>query len=315
MPPDQALNTRVVAEEPAQLPALMVHLPPAPWRMFVDVVNRDRIAGWVRDGERPGEAQALQIVDNGTVVARVLANRYRPDLEKAGIGDGRFGFDLRIPGGLSPHVDHIIHVQRESDGKKPDRSPWIIKASSSFDTELERSIAGVVEGLVAGPDLDHALSFMVMQADRLLQRRADSDGQRAARLAHQQFRRRWGAFLPSADVAVEVLPHGAADPGLRALVIDETMPSADRDAGSVAILSHMRGLQHLGCAVSFVAAMNMAPDEPAVGALEALDVVCYRMPHYASVEEVLRRQADCFDVIYLHRVSNASKYLSLARQY
>ena len=45
---------------------------------------------------------ALQILDNGLPIARVLANRSRADLADAGIGSGRHGFDVIIPGGLSP---------------------------------------------------------------------------------------------------------------------------------------------------------------------------------------------------------------------
>jgi hypothetical protein len=39
------------------------------------------------------------------------------------------------------------------------------------------------------------------------------------------------------------------------------------------------------------------------------------MPAYASVEEVLRRQAGCFDVVFLHLLSNAAKYTALVRQH
>jgi glycosyltransferase involved in cell wall biosynthesis len=43
------------------------------------------------------------------------------------------------------------------------------------------------------------------------------------------------------------------------------------------------------------------------------DVRVCGMPFYYSVEDVLKRQAGCFDVVYLHRLSNAQQYLSLAR--
>jgi gluconate kinase len=34
-----------------------------------------------------------------------------------------------------------------------------------------------------------------------------------------------------------------------------------------------------------------------------------------AVEDVLRRQAGCFDVIYLHRPSHTAQYTALARRY
>ena len=50
-------------------------------------------------------------------------------------------------------------------------------------------------------------------------------------------------------------------------------------------------------------------------AIEAIGVKCCYSPYYGSVEEILRRQADEFDVVYLHRVSNASKYGELVTSY
>jgi glycosyltransferase involved in cell wall biosynthesis len=98
-------------------------------------------------------------------------------------------------------------------------------------------------------------------------------------------------------------------------VIDDLAPMPDRDAGSNAILSHMRALQRLGFEVSFVAADELWSKQDARAVLEALDIECCRAPFYASVEEVLRRQTDCFELIYLHRASNAAKYLALARHF
>jgi len=105
-----------------------------------------------------------------------------------------------------------------------------------------------------------------------------------------------------------------ADPGPRVLVIDERMPEVGRDAGSQAILSHMRALRRLGYAVSFVAAEEMARGGPEVAALTAASVTCCGAPFYASAEGVLRRQADCFDVVYLHRAGIATRYLGLVRR-
>ena len=77
----------------------------------------------------------------------------------------------------------------------------------------------------------------------------------------------------------------------------------------------MRALQALGYEVSFVAAEELSPRAGAFAELEAHGIECCRAPYYASVEEVLRRQHDSFDLVYLHRVSNAAKYLALARRY
>jgi glycosyltransferase involved in cell wall biosynthesis len=99
----------------------------------------------------------------------------------------------------------------------------------------------------------------------------------------------------------------------RALVIDDRMPVLERDAGSNAILSHMRSLQRLGFHVAFVPANAFPGTEPGSEAMQAMDIAVLSAPYYASVEEVLRRHRHMFDLVYIHRVSNCSKYLSLAR--
>jgi glycosyltransferase involved in cell wall biosynthesis len=285
----------------------------------VDLATRDRIAGWAQDAADPATPVALQILDNGLPIARVLANRGRADLVDAGIGNGRHAFDLVIPGGLSPLSRHVIQVQREADGAELPGSPAVIEAANAFDANLQQTVANAVAAVGADDDRDRVLSFILQQADRLLQQRADAEAQRTGRLAHREFHRRWGPLMEAAAG-----PAGTADgfadtaaaspaPALRALVIDERLPAAGRDAGSQAILSHMRVLQHLGYAVSFVAADEMAP--AATATLTATGVACCTAPFYAGVEDVLRRQADCFDVVYLHRVGIATRYLGLARRY
>ena len=102
---------------------------------------------------------------------------------------------------------------------------------------------------------------------------------------------------------------------LRALVIDDRLPKADRDAGSNAILSHILSLQRLGYQVTIAPAIDFSPSAADQAAIEALGMNCCCSPYYGSVEEILRRQAHEFDLVYLHRVSNASKYGELVTSY
>jgi hypothetical protein len=271
-------------------------------RGFLDRASRARVSGWAWDAQRPDEPVALEVLDNGEVIARVLANRYRADLATAGIGRGFHSFDLAIPGGLSPLTRHVIAVRTAAEGAMLAHSPLVIEPAAQFDARLQAAVAGAVAALDADGERDRVLDFLAAQTELLLQQRADDAARREARHASWEVRRRWGR-----DAV-------AADPVLRALVIDERMP-ADRDAGSQAILSHMRALRSLGYAVSFAAALDLSADAGSAAGLEAEGIACCRLPAYASVEEVLRRQAGCFDVVYLHRLSNAAKYTALVRQH
>lgn len=282
-------------------PVLTVVAQAATAHGHLDVVSRERITGWAVDADAAGTTVALQILDNGQPIANVLANTYRADLVAAGFGDGRHGFDVTIPGGLSPLFRHVIQVRREADGTELTGSPRVIEAAGSFDESLEKAVAQAVEAVGDDAERERVLAFLTVQADALLQQRADAEGQRGSRQAHQKLVRRWG---PQAA--------GLGGPGQRALVIDECVPVEGRDAGSQAVLSHIRALQTLGYSISLAAAEELAVAMPS---LADQGIALCRAPFYASVEEVLRRQVDCFDIVYLHRASIASRYLNLARQY
>ena len=289
--------------EPAPITLTAASMPAAPLYGCIDEATRERITGWAQDGADPEAPVALQVLDNGMPIARVLANRHRGDLARRGIGCGWHCFDLVIPGGLSPLARHVIQVRRETDGAELPGSPVVIAPADSFDAGLEQAVSSAVAALGAAPEGERVLSFLLAQADQLRQQHADAETGRTERLLWQRLRRRSGA---AAD---------EAEPNRRALVVDERVPVAGRDAGSQAILSHMRALRRLGYGVSFVAARELAADEAAVAALEAEGVACCRAPFYTSVEEVLRRQGKDCDLVYLHRVDVATRYLALARQH
>jgi autotransporter passenger strand-loop-strand repeat protein len=274
-------------------------------RGYLDLATHDRIVGWAQNEADPSTPVSLQIIDNGVLLTRVLANLPRDDLAATGIGTGRHGFDLLIPGGLSPLVRHVIQVRRDSDGAELAKSPAVIEAAGAFDANLERTIANAVAASGSPADQERVLSFMLQQADRLLQQRADADARRGERMTRQRLVRRLGPSVPDA----------AAGPQLRALVIDTRVPVGGHDAGSHAILSHIRALQRLGYAVSFVAADQMAEGGAAVEALRAAGVAWCGAPFYASAEDVMHRQSGCFDLVYLHRAAIATRYLGLARRY
>ncbi len=279
---------------------------PASLRSHLGYVGRERISGWAWDSELPYEAVTLLVFDNDVQIAELVANIYRKDLLAAGIGTGRHGFEFWFPGGLSPSIRHVIHVRRASDGADLRCSPQTIETAASFDDALQTQFARAVDAVLPGPEQERVLYFIAAHMERLLRKRAESEGKRAARMAYMQFRRRWGGAAP-------VEEHDGA--ALRALVIDDDMPDATRNAGSCAILSHMRSLRRLGYEVSFMAANAASPPEAALRALEAEGFIVCRPPFYGSVEEVLRLQNICLDVIYLHRLSNVSKYMAVARQY
>lgn len=240
----------------------------------LDVATRTRIAGWARDDRLPHQPVALLVMDNETLLDRVVANRLRPDLAAGGIGNGRHGFELRLEAGLPGLERHVIRVVRERDGTELAASPAVIERADAFDVPARAALRGVLDGIDDYAGIDAAIATLAAEIDRLARRRRPEPVPKAAK---------------------------------RALVIDAMTPARHRDAGSNAILSHMESLTRLGYRVSFVAADPTVapPDEPGIDWIAA--------PGIRTVEEALIRAAGTYDLVYLHRLDAAARYLPLVR--
>ncbi|WP_424363296.1 glycosyltransferase [Methylocystis parvus] len=143
-----------------------------------------------------------------------------------------------------------------------------------------------------------------------------SGAKRYQAVNHHKFRARWRDVLASHRLNGEQ-PELECERHVtrRALFIDNTALTPDEDAGSLAALEHIRGLQRLGYKVTFAPSDNMSRIEPHTSRLQAMGVECLYLPYVGSVEEALRQAIAPFDVVYLHRYSNASKYIGMVRRY
>ncbi len=221
-------------------------------RGHVDRLTRRQMIGWAQDSTAPNTPVSLFISVDGRVVGRCLADRPRDDLVREGIGHGRHGFDFEFPSGALPALNRCtVTVRREGDGEVVPGSPRVLDPVASFDEDLQSRLAHALAEPVSEAESDRRLTFLMDQVQLLRQLRAQ---RREA---------------------------SAADQGRpRALVIDTVMPAAERDAGSNAILSHMRSLRRLGYAVTFVPTDLWADGR----ALEAEGINCCLHPWYATVE-------------------------------
>jgi len=69
-------------------------------RGHVEQIDGPVIQGWAQDEAHPDQPVAFDIVVDGAPVGRLVANRYRADLDRAGLGSGIGGFRhvLATPG-------------------------------------------------------------------------------------------------------------------------------------------------------------------------------------------------------------------------
>ena len=88
---------------------------PGALRGYIDLISPQRAAGWAQCIEYPEAPVCLEVLCDGEPIGRVVANRYRADLEQAGIGSGRHSFELAFPRGFVVSPD-ALQVRRAFDG-------------------------------------------------------------------------------------------------------------------------------------------------------------------------------------------------------
>lgn len=270
-------------------------------RGSIDAATATRIAGWAFDPAAPGTAVTLELLIDGRREGVFVADGFRPDLAKAGIGDGRHAFAVTIPRGMPLTRDRELRLRHADDGRDLPGSPLRLAAEvaepwrAGLDDSIRRAANAAPEEVAA------LVAALAEQAAALLM--AQGGGMA------EPVRARLARF------ATTPLPLAVPDPRPHALFIDEGTPSARRDAGSNAAISHMRSLMRLGYRVHFVAgaAMDRAAERSA--ALEALGITCWHAPWVGSVEEVLRVLGARLGVVYVHRYGVMQRYGALVRRW
>lgn len=123
-------------------------LPPGRLYGVIDVLRANRVAGWVIDRADEAAAVRVDILRDGRPVASVVADRQRPDLQKGGIGTGRYGF--LVP--LDPPVDDgfeftVSAVAHTADGHSLTLRPvpGTVPEVSPDRRLLQRLVEGVAE--------------------------------------------------------------------------------------------------------------------------------------------------------------------------
>jgi O-antigen biosynthesis protein len=287
--------------------------PPEMLQGSIDRCDRKWMGGWAFDPAQPTQRVRLEIRCDGEVAGHVVAGLHRRDLEQTGrLGDGHCAFNFLHPIQLSPLASHVIELVRAADGAPLPGSPVHLPAASRFDPACLGGVAQVLhdaaQAAVTASDLDAIIVHQMTQIEALLAARARLDAGPRAEVA--DLRARWGGIVPATAVrrsAPQLRP--------RALFIDDLFPAPGLNGGASAALDHMRSLMRIGFDVSFVATRDLGDSRGKAEVLSALGIRSLLAPWYGSVEEVLRRNAGRIDVVYLHRVGNATSYGKLVRRF
>jgi autotransporter passenger strand-loop-strand repeat protein/autotransporter-associated beta strand protein len=106
-------------------------------RGFVDLVAPRCIAGWAQNADYLEAPVCLDILAGGRLIGQTLANRYREDLERAGLGSGRHSFEFTPPVGLGFAPD-AVQVRRSLDGAVLTLSGHVTEAADARPASRRR---------------------------------------------------------------------------------------------------------------------------------------------------------------------------------
>ena len=66
-------------------------------RSHIDVLDESHIVGWATLDDDPSTKLKIDVLHRGVIIGQCVADKFRPDLKEAGIGDGACAFDFAMP--------------------------------------------------------------------------------------------------------------------------------------------------------------------------------------------------------------------------
>jgi hypothetical protein len=105
------------------------------------------------------------ITVNGGFVARVIANKFRNDLQKVD-GQGRLAFEFEFTECLSPLERVVIDVRSELDGTQLPRSPRAIERSSDFNPQMRQAVSDLLLSFHTDAEAEDRLGFLAERTQR-----------------------------------------------------------------------------------------------------------------------------------------------------
>lgn len=188
---------------------------------YVDGVSSRRISGWAVNRARLDQRLTVRITLEGELIGEGLADRPRPDLERNGLGDGAYGFDIE-PVRPLPHLDRIriaaTAVQANAEG--------------TDEVPLENLIARKLATQAQGEGFSAVTTQLqqVLEESRTLQRRTDHALRLiAAELKDMRERSESAPHQPAVDAASAALPESIAS-------IRETQAELARQLAEVGVI-------------------------------------------------------------------------------
>lgn len=137
----------------------------------VEMLTSHRVAGWAIDRSDAAAAVKVEILREGRPYQTVIADRPRPDLEKGGIGTGRYGFAVDIDPPVEQGFEFTISVLAcTSDGHStPLKAVGRAEYSVSPELRLLLRLMTSVDALAANMNQSEAKKDALVEISQRLE--------------------------------------------------------------------------------------------------------------------------------------------------
>jgi hypothetical protein len=99
----------------------------------IDVPRPGRVSGWAIDRADPDAAVIVRIAREGRLIGEVRADDHRPDLQRGGIGTGRYGFAIDLDEPCEPGFEFTIKAVALADDGTSGELRRVGRAKSAED--------------------------------------------------------------------------------------------------------------------------------------------------------------------------------------
>lgn len=159
---------------------------PGPLNGWISSLDGHVVRGIAYDEESTVPV-VLEVLVDGVVVGEAIANHDRKLLIEGKHIEGRCGFNVALPEGLSPYRRHVVSVRRKSDQAELVGSPYLMEAATPLSEtgrqKLGAALAQAAASAGSVAEVDRVLAFLAAKAETLVQAKADLAGRRADRAA------------------------------------------------------------------------------------------------------------------------------------
>ncbi|MCB8879028.1 Hint domain-containing protein [Acidisoma cellulosilytica] len=160
------IRARIALRAGITEPEIMERPQGGPLSGKVEWVDRAVLSGWAWLPDHPDVPVVLEVMDKGTIVAVTVADQFRSDLRRAGIGNGHHAFHVELPRPLDPREPHELTVRRAADGKTLNGCPFSFSAIAPSSALTDLDLAAMIEEADL-PETLRVLEWLERQAVKL----------------------------------------------------------------------------------------------------------------------------------------------------